>query len=182
MATFHAFQPLTCFECTNNLQTDNDNQIKTALTHEEREDEEEFQFKGIPIAGENDGDSEESWERESWDKGDERETDNDSFTNNLQWAHWDTSTESKQREESPRVPIPRTVHILATEEIAFKVGPRKDGIVQSHTTLPFVLTANYYQLLADDTLVYAPVPVHFAPTSDQRTWFSTRANELHRSR
>ncbi len=160
--------------CTKTLQTDNAKQIKTALTHEAREDEEEFQFKGIPIAGENDGDSEESWERESWDKGDESETDNDSFTNNFQTV--DTST----GEESPRVPHPRTVHILATEEIAFRVGPRKDGIVKSPTTLPFVLTTNYYQPLADDTLVYPPVPIHFIPLPDRRTWFSTRADAFQR--
>jgi hypothetical protein len=95
LATFHAFEPLTCFECIKDLQTKNDNQIKTALTHAEREDEEEFQFKGIPIAGENDGDSEESWERESWDTGDDKETEKDSFTNILQWANWDTSQEHK---------------------------------------------------------------------------------------
>jgi hypothetical protein len=80
LATFHDFEPLTCFACTNILQTENDNQIKTALTRADREDEEEFLFTGIPIAGENDGDAEESWERESWDKGDESETDNDSIT------------------------------------------------------------------------------------------------------
>jgi hypothetical protein len=155
LATFNAFEPLTCFACTNTLQTDTDtdHQITTALTHEEREDEEEFQFKGIPIAGENDGDSEESWERESWDTGDDRETEKDSFTNNLQWANWDTSEAHKQGEESPWFPQPRTVHILATEDITFSVGPRKDGIVKFTTTLPFVLTSNYYQLLADDTLI-----------------------------
>ncbi len=180
LATFNAFEPLTCFACTNTLQTDTDSQITKALTHEEREDEEEFQFKGIPIAGENDGDSEESWERESWDTGDDRETEKDSFTNNLQWANWDTSEEPKQGEDSPWFPHPSTVHILATEDIAFSVGPRKDGIVKFTTTLPFVLFTNYYQPLADDTLVYATVPIHSVPTPDRRTWLSTRADELHR--
>jgi hypothetical protein len=59
-------------------------------------------------------------------------------------------------------------------------GPRKDGIIKFTTTSPFVLTTNYYQPLADDTLVYSTVPVHFVPTPDRRTWFSTRADELHR--
>jgi hypothetical protein len=179
LATFNAFEPLTCYACTNTLQTDTDNQITKALTHEEREDEEEFQFKGISIAGESEGDSEESWERESWDTGDDRETGKDSSTNNLQWANWDTSDKTKQGEELPWFPHPRTVHILATEDIAFSVGPRKDGIVKFTTTIPFVLTTNYYQLLADDTLIYPPVPTPFVPTTARRTWFSTRADELH---
>jgi hypothetical protein len=75
----------------------------------------------------------------------------------------------------------RIVHTLATKEIAFWVGPRKDGIVQTHTTSPFLLTANYYQLLDDDTTtVYPHKPVHSALLPDRRTWFSTRADELRR--
>jgi hypothetical protein len=94
-------------------------------------------------------------------------TDKDSLTNNFQWANWDTSEESKQREESPWVPQTRTVHTFATEEIVFWVGPRKDGIVKTNTTPPFILTTNYYQLLiADETHDYPPVPVHFYPTSN----------------
>ncbi len=50
--------------------------------------------------------------------GDESATDKDSITNNFQWTDWDTSEESKQGEESPRGPHPRTVHTLTTEEIA----------------------------------------------------------------
>jgi hypothetical protein len=72
LATFHAFQPLTCFKCTKILQAENDTQIKTDIAHEERGDEEEFHFTGIPIAGEHDGNSVESWEyaisRESEDE------------------------------------------------------------------------------------------------------------------
>jgi hypothetical protein len=60
------------------------------------------------------------------------------------------------------------------------VGPRKDGIVKFTTTIPFVLTTNYYQPLADDTLIYPPVPTPFVPTTARRTWSSTRADELHR--
>jgi hypothetical protein len=52
------------------------------ITTKSRDAVEEFQFKGIPIAAENDGDSEESWERESWDTGEESETEKDSISNN----------------------------------------------------------------------------------------------------
>jgi hypothetical protein len=150
--------------------------------YEERDAEEEFQFKGIPIAGENHGDSEESWERESWDTGDDSATDKDSITNNFQWAaaSWDKNAVAKQGKNLPRVPHSRIVHTLATEEIAFWVGPRKDGTVKTHTTSPFTLTTNYYQPLADETYDYPSVHAHFNPTSNRRTWFSTRANELHR--
>jgi hypothetical protein len=91
-----------------------------------------------------------------------------------------TRVKRASKEKSPRVPHPRTAHTLATEEIAFWVGPRKDGIVKTNTTSPFILATNCYQLLAADTPVHPPVPVHFDPASDRRTWFSTRADELHR--
>jgi hypothetical protein len=55
LATVHALEPLTCFACTKILQTEHDNQIKAPKTRADREDEEEFLFKGIPIAGENEG-------------------------------------------------------------------------------------------------------------------------------
>jgi hypothetical protein len=107
MATFHAFQPLTCFECTKTLQTDNDNQLKTELTHEKRGDEEEFHFQGIPIAGENDGDSVESWEHAI--SGD---SDEDLLTQNHTWFS----------------PV-QGVNLRATDDIAFRIGPKKDGVI-----------------------------------------------------
>ena len=77
LATFNAFESLSCFACTNILQTENNNQIKNDITHEERGNEEEFHFTGIPIAGENDGDSVESLEYTS-----SRDSEEDSITQN----------------------------------------------------------------------------------------------------
>jgi hypothetical protein len=148
MVTLNPFKTLTCHDCQQWIQRSLDlsSRNEDKYHNEERDAEEEFKFMGIPIAGENDGDSEESWERESWDTGDESATDKDSLMINFQWANWDTSEESKQREESPlRVPQPRTVHTFATEEIAFWVGPRKDGIVKTNPTPPHY---PYYQLLS----------------------------------
>jgi hypothetical protein len=108
-------------------------------TNAGKDDEEEFKLMGIPIAGENEGDSKESWERKSWERGDESATDKDTIMNNFQVANWDTSEESKQGEELPRVPHPRTVHTLATEDIVFWVGPRKDGINKTHQLHPISL-------------------------------------------
>jgi hypothetical protein len=82
MVTLNPFKTLTCHACLQWIQKSLDPEDR--YHNEERDAEEEFQFKGIPIAGENDGDSEESWERESWDTGDESTTDKDSLTNNFQ--------------------------------------------------------------------------------------------------
>ncbi len=172
MVTLNPFKTLTCHACLQWVQKSLDPDDR--YHNEERDAEEEFKFMGIPIAGENEGDSEESWERESWDTtGDENTTDKDSLTNNFQWATWDTNEESKQREESPWTLPPRI-----TDDLAFQVGPRKDGIVQTRTHSPLLLTTNYYHLLADDTEDCHPVPVSL--TSTQPTWFFTRADELHR--
>jgi hypothetical protein len=110
LATVHAFEPLTCFACTKILQNEHDNQIQA--TRANREDEEEFLFQGIPIAGENDGDSEASWERASWDQEDEDETDN--ITQNHIWLS----------------PV-QGVNLRATDDIAFRIGPKK-GIKNGH--------------------------------------------------
>jgi hypothetical protein len=180
MVTPNPFKTLTCHACLQWVQKSLDPEDR--YHNEERDTEEGFQFQGIPIAGENDGDSEESWERESWDTGDDSATEKDSITNNFQWAaaSWAKNAAAKQGEKLPRVSHPRIVHTLGTEDITFWVGPRKDGIVKTHTTSSFILTTNYYQPLADETYDYPPVPVPFNPTSNRRTWFSTRANELHR--
>jgi hypothetical protein len=171
MATLNPFKTLTCHACLHWIQKSLDPEDR--YHNEERDAEEEFKFMGIPIAGENEGDSEESWERESWDTGDDNTTDKDSLKNHFQWATWDTNEASKQREQSPWT-LPPSI----TDDLAFQVGPRKDGIVQTRTKSPLLLTTNYYHLLADDTEDYHPVPVSL--TSTQRTWFSTRADELHR--
>jgi hypothetical protein len=122
--------------------------------NEERDAKEEFQFKGIPIAGENDGDSEESWERTSWDSEEDGATEKDSLTNHcLTITHrrdGDTHEEETLASPLPRIPPPRTIHSMATSDIAFWVGPRKDGIVKIDMTHPITLTPNYYQVLEDD--------------------------------
>jgi hypothetical protein len=117
--------------------------------NEERDAEEEFQFKRIPIAGENDGDSEESWEKTSWDSEEDGENGQDSLTNNCLTI-------------IPRIPPSRTIHSMATSDIAFWVGPRKDGIVKIDVTHPFTLTPNYYQVLEDDEPLDNPVPLNSA--------------------
>jgi hypothetical protein len=99
IVTLNPFKTFTCHACLQWVQKSLDPEDR--YHNEARDAEEEFQFTGIPIAGENDGDSEESWERESWDTGDESTTDKDFLMNNFQWANWDTNDESKQREESP---------------------------------------------------------------------------------
>jgi hypothetical protein len=157
LATFHAFEPLTCFACTTILQTEHDHQIQAAPPRADREDEEEFLFKGIPIAGENDGDSEERWKCESWDKGDEGETDNDSITQNHTWFS----------------PV-HGVNIRATDDIAFRIGPKKDGVIDVSIHSPIPLHTNpYCQLLtlSDDI---TPHP-SFEPTP-----LTSRARELNR--
>ena len=130
MATFHAFQPLTCFACTKNLQEEHDNRITATPPRADKEDEEEFVFQGIPIAGENDGDSEASWERASWDQEDEDETDN--ITQNHTWLS----------------PV-QGVNLRATDDIAFRIGPKKDGVIQVMIHSPIPLHTNPYgQLLS----------------------------------
>jgi hypothetical protein len=132
LATVHAFEPLTCFACTKILQNEHDNQIQA--TRANREDEEEFLFQGIPIAGENDGDSKESWEHASWDQDDEDKTKN--ITQNHTWCS----------------PV-HGVNLRATDDIAFRIGPKKDGVIQVMLTSPIPLHTNTYgqlQSLSDD--------------------------------
>ncbi len=74
----------------------------------------------------------------------------------------------------------RPVSTEAADEIAFWVGPRKDGIVQTLTTTPFPLHPNYYHLLDEETSPFLPIPVQYEPSNNSRTWFSTRTAEFRR--
>jgi hypothetical protein len=68
MGTLNPLKTLTCHECIQWVKQgqatiqDNDRPVRHVTTN--KDDEEEFLFQGIPIAGENKGDSEDSWESE----------------------------------------------------------------------------------------------------------------------
>jgi hypothetical protein len=101
--------------------------------NEGKDDEEEFVFKGIPIAGENEGDSEDSWESEIF-------------------GHDATDDCESEEEETSSDTCPFTsLNSMATEDIAFKVGPVKDGIVRFEILPTIPLTPNYYRHLPEIT-------------------------------
>jgi hypothetical protein len=134
MATLNPFKTVTCYNCqqwvTESMELSNSDR-KTSI-NEEQNDEEEFQFQGIPIAGENEGDSEESWERESWDNDDEQDSPQSSTSSTI---------------HNNAVFVIANVNQQANDDLAFMLGPRKDGVIQYHTPSLLHLTPNYYRHL-----------------------------------
>jgi hypothetical protein len=62
MVTLNPFKTLICHECKQGIKNEEISQQNLhKYVNEGRDDEEEFLFHGIPIAGENKGDSEEDW-------------------------------------------------------------------------------------------------------------------------
>ncbi len=115
MVTLNPFKTFICHchECKQGIQIQNEELSPQNLhkyVNEGRDDEEEFLFHGIPIAGENEGDSEEDWYYSDYysdDSGKEEEIVHQNFTS-------------------------ISINADATEDIAFRVGPTKDGRVEIH--------------------------------------------------
>jgi hypothetical protein len=61
MGTSDPSQVMTCYACTKWIADCHKLIEKDRDTHEGGDDEQEFLFTGIPIAGENDGDTDEEW-------------------------------------------------------------------------------------------------------------------------
>jgi hypothetical protein len=154
MVTLNPFKTLLCHECKQGIQN---KEIRPRNLHnnvnEGRDDEEEFVFHGIPIAGENKGDSEEDWYY-----SDESEQEEDVLHQNF------TSV---------------SINTHATEDIAFLVGPTQDGRVKLSTRTPIPFHLNPYQLL-DEEYIF-PTPFTTANNTPRKpTWSATRADELQR--
>jgi hypothetical protein len=126
--------------------------VKTTQIHEERGDEEEFQFNGIPIAGESDGDSVESWESDIRGESKQKE---DSLTQNHTWLS----------------PV-KGVNLRVTNDIASRIGPKKDGVIHGINHFPIPLHTNLYCPLLHITEDLPPQP--FKPTL-----LTNRVSELH---
>jgi hypothetical protein len=125
MSTLNPFKTLVCHDCK--TKQFNTSKYSTKRTKENADDEHEFKFMGIiPIAGEDDGDSQKSW-------GSDETEDED---------------------------VPSAMHYSinddATNVLAFRVGPIMDGIIVDYNQVFHILvTANYYQSLADsDNTIY----------------------------
>jgi hypothetical protein len=116
MVTLNPFKTLICHECKQGIQNEEITQHNLhKYVNEGRDDEEEFVFHGIPIAGENKGDSEEDWYY-SDEIEEEEEVLHQNFTS-------------------------MSINADATEDIAFLVGPTQDGRVKlpTRTPIPFHL-------------------------------------------
>jgi hypothetical protein len=110
------------------------------------------------IAGENEGDSEDSWASEIC--GHESE---------------DSEASQGQEEESATTTSPKPhINHMAIADIAFKVEPKKDGIVRHLQSLPpmhIPLTPNYYRYLTEETGTHRwswPRNTSPVPTNSQR--------------
>ncbi len=99
MVTLNPFKILICHECKQDIKNEDIPQ-QNLCVNEGRDDEEEFVFQDIPIAGENKGDSEEDWYY-SDESEQEEEVLHQNFTSIL-------------------------INADATEDIAFLVGPTQD--------------------------------------------------------
>jgi hypothetical protein len=109
--------------------------IHTGPNHEERDDEEEF--NRIPIAGENEGDSVESWESKiSW----ESENDGDLPCHILNGATFlqlqfnpaatpATSTHVRPARKKNDM-VQGKSSVFSLDNIAFQIGPCRDGIIR----------------------------------------------------
>jgi hypothetical protein len=141
MDTLTPFETLTCHTCLQwvekSIGITRDNVHKNVKYG--KDDEEEFLFQGIPIAGENAGDSEDSWE-------------------SAIFGHSEDSRESEEEGDAPDCDHFYTMNQMATNYLAFTVGPVKDGIVKFHFLPPIPLTPNYYRHLPEitDTLPSSP--------------------------
>jgi hypothetical protein len=121
MGTLNPFKTLTCHTCKQWVERSIGNTQENVTKHvnAEKDDEEEFLFQGIPIAGENDGDSDNSWASEIF-------------------GHSDDHRDSKQGGDAPD--SDHSYNQMATNYIAFTVGPVKDGIVKFHSLPPIQTT------------------------------------------
>ena len=141
MGTLNPLKTLTCHDCLQWVEQSQDTIRDTdreATTN--KDDEEEFLFLGIPLAGENEGDSEDSWESEVFGH-----TQNVTFAVPLHPSHGLGAT------DSPANSLLSKLHLKATEAIAFLVGSVKDGVVQTYTLPPIPLNPNFYQPLTEIT-------------------------------
>jgi hypothetical protein len=95
------------------------------------DDEQEFQFLGIPIAGENKGDSDEDW----YSDDSQQDEHKDLHTNNCTTA---------------------SINVPASVSLAFQVSPAKDGHVMIRTHTPIPYHPNPYQILDEEPLFQPP--------------------------
>ena len=151
MVTLNPFKNLICHECKQGIKNEELNPHNIhKYVNEGKDDEEEFLFHGILIAGENEGDSEEDWYYSDYysdDSGKDEEILHQNFAS-------------------------ISINAAATEDIAFRVGPTKDSRVEIHTRTPISSHLNTYQLLNDEQLFPTPTA---NTTQRQPTWSVTRA-------
>jgi hypothetical protein len=140
MATLNAFKTLICHECRQEIDTKKqfEHQDGRKYINEGRDDEEEFRFIGISIAGKNKGDSHDSWESTI-------------FGHNS-----NDSGESEEEETSSNCYPSSKLNLKAIEDLAFMVGPVKNRIVKLHHLPPIPFTSNYYRHLKEIT-DYLPI-------------------------
>jgi hypothetical protein len=128
MGTLNPFKTLTCHTCQQWVEKSIGITQENVTKHVNagKDDEEEFLFQGIPIAGENEGDSDDSWASEIFRRSDD-------------------NRDSEKGGDAPD--SDHSYNQMATNYIAFTVGPVKDGIVKCHSLSPIPLTPNYYRHL-----------------------------------
>jgi hypothetical protein len=108
----------------------------TRDTRDGGDDEQEYQFLGIPIAGENEGDSDEDWYEE----------------------------DIEEEEDEDKEYLFGLINNDASNDIAFRVEPNKDGIIMSYQTDPIPLHPNQYRILTEEepydstTSLFQPKP------------------------
>jgi hypothetical protein len=145
MATLDTQALLTCHTCNEWLRdceaTLGRDLINNPRTREGGDDEQEFQFLGIPIAGENKGDSDEDW----YSDDSAHDEYKDLHTNNCTTA---------------------SINVPASTSLAFQVGPTKDGRVMIRTHTPIPCHPNPYQLLNDETIFTQPSTKKLVTWSD----------------
>jgi hypothetical protein len=129
--TLNPFATLTCHACQQWKSTDEDIGSQNDV-NQGRDDEEEFRFQGIPLAGENTGDSEEAWcesdERAQGKEDNKGDSEEDWYSDDSQQdVHKDLHTNNC---------ITASINATASASLAFQVGPKQDGHVMIRTHPP----------------------------------------------
>ena len=121
MGTLNPLKTLTCHECLQWVEQCQDT-IQDNRRHvtTNKDDEEEFLFQGIPIAGENEGDSDDSWDSVDFEP-----------TQNVTFALPLHPFRGIGTADSPVGSLLSKLHLKATEAIAFLVGPVKEDDMAS---------------------------------------------------
>ncbi len=143
MAGLLKTQLLTCHRCkqANQLQDQIDG---TANPQQDADDEQEYKFTRIHMAGEHESDYDDAWDNES-DESDQEETEDE--PKHKPTIHQCMNAIVEHVYKHVMLSLPVSINTTASDDLTFRLGSITDGIVRTHSLSPIPLTPNYYHPL-----------------------------------